>query len=77
MNFGAGTYGPGFVAGVCRRYAAGFGDGCASLGASHGFDPDLLRIGGAVILAIFGIVLLIPPLQAVMLSLGVRYRRTG
>lgn len=96
MNFGAGTYGLGFVAGAlstlspcvlplvpvllasavgAHRWGAfALGTGLAlsfaivgtilaTLGASLGFDPDLLRIGGAVILAIFGLVLLTPPLQ--------------
>ena len=96
MNFGAGTYGLGFVAGAlatlspcvlplvpvllasavgAHRWGA-FARGAglalsfaivgtilATLGASLSFDPDLLRIGGAVILAIFGLVILVPPLQ--------------
>jgi cytochrome c biogenesis protein CcdA len=96
MNFGAGTYGLGFVAGAlstlspcvlplvpvllasavgAHRYGAfALGVGLAlsfaivgtflaTLGASLGFDSDLLRVGGAVLLALFGIVLLAPPLQ--------------
>src|ERR1700734_2499645 len=35
----------------------------ATLGASLGLDPDTLRTVGAVILALFGLVLLIPRLQ--------------
>jgi cytochrome c-type biogenesis protein len=34
-----------------------------TLGASLGLDPDTLRIAGAVLLAIFGLVLLVPKLQ--------------
>jgi cytochrome c biogenesis protein CcdA len=96
LNFGAGTYGLGFVAGALSTlspcvlplvpvllasavgahrwgaFALGIGLALsfaivgtflATLGASLGFDPDLLRVGGAVILAIFGVVLLTPPLQ--------------
>lgn len=35
----------------------------ATLGASLGFDPDTFRLVGAVILALFGLVLLVPKLQ--------------
>jgi cytochrome c biogenesis protein CcdA len=96
MNFGAETYGLGFVAGalstlspcvlplvpVLLASAVGahrwgpfalatglalsfaiVGTILATLGASLGIDPDLLRMGGAVILAAFGLVLLVPALQ--------------
>jgi cytochrome c biogenesis protein CcdA len=98
MNFGAGTYGLGFVGGALSTlspcvlplvpvllasavgahrwgaFALGIGLALsfaivgtflATLGASLGVEPDLLRVGGAVILAIFGVVLLAPPLQDV------------
>lgn len=35
----------------------------ATLGASLGIDPDALRIVGAVVMAIFGLILLVPRLQ--------------
>ncbi len=35
----------------------------ATLGASFGLDPDTFRLVGAVILAVFGLILLIPRLQ--------------
>jgi cytochrome c biogenesis protein CcdA len=35
----------------------------ATLGASLGFDPDTFRLVGSVILAIFGLVLIVPKLQ--------------
>ena len=35
----------------------------ASAGARLGFDPDALRLGGACLLAAFGLVLVVPPLQ--------------
>ena len=35
----------------------------ATLGAKSGLDPDTLRTAGGVVLALFGAVLLIPPLQ--------------
>ena len=35
----------------------------ATIGASLGLDPDTFRLVGAVILAVFGLVLLVPKLQ--------------
>jgi cytochrome c-type biogenesis protein len=40
----------------------------ATLGASLGLDPDTFRVAGAVILAIFGLILLVPKLQDVFAS---------
>ena len=36
----------------------------ATVGASLGLDPDTFRTAGAVILAIFGLILLVPKLQS-------------
>jgi cytochrome c biogenesis protein CcdA len=96
MNFGAGTYGLGLIAGAlstlspcvlplvpvllasavgAHRWGAfALGSGLAlsfalvgifvaTLGASLGLDPDAFRQSGAVMLAVFGAVLLAPPLQ--------------
>lgn len=96
MNFGAGTYGLGFVAGALstlspcvlplvpvllasavnahRWGALALGAGLAvsftlvgvflvTVGVSLGLDPETFRLVGAVILAIFGTILLLPPLQ--------------
>jgi cytochrome c-type biogenesis protein len=96
MNFGAGTYGLGIVAGglstlspcvlplvpvllasavnAHRWGALALGGGLAlsftlvgiflaTLGASLGLDPDTFRVAGAVILALFGLILLTPKLQ--------------
>jgi len=40
----------------------------ATVGASLGLDPDTFRTVGAVILAIFGLILLVPQLQNVLAS---------
>jgi cytochrome c biogenesis protein CcdA len=40
----------------------------ATLGASLGLDPDTFRVAGAVILALFGLILLFPRLQEVFAS---------
>ena len=96
MNFGAGTYGLGLVAGALstlspcvlplvpvliasavtahRWGAVALGAGLAlsfsfigiflaTVGASLGLDPDTFRTVGAVILAAFGLILLVPRLQ--------------
>src|SRR5258707_12376934 len=40
----------------------------ATVGASLGLDPDTFRTAGAVILTIFGVILLVPKLQAMFAS---------
>jgi cytochrome c biogenesis protein CcdA len=78
MNFGPATYGLGLLVAAAlnahRWGAMALGIGLAlsftivgiflaTLGASLGLDPDTFRTAGACILAVFGLILLVPKLQ--------------
>ena len=49
----------------------------ATVGASLGLDPDTFRTAGAVILAIFGLILLVPKLQIVFATATGALSNTG
>jgi cytochrome c-type biogenesis protein len=49
----------------------------ATVGASLGLDPDTFRTAGAVILAIFGLILLVPQLQNVFATATGALRNAG
>ena len=49
----------------------------ATVGASLGLDPDTFRVAGAVILAIFGLILLVPRLQNVFATATGALSNTG
>jgi cytochrome c-type biogenesis protein len=49
----------------------------ATLGANSGLDPDMLRTGGGVVLAIFGAILLMPILQDLFARAAARLSDSG
>jgi cytochrome c-type biogenesis protein len=49
----------------------------ATLGASLGFDPDIFRTVGAVTLALFGLILLVPKLQEVFARITSAFSSSG
>lgn len=63
-------------AGLALSYMV-MGMAVAPLGAALGLDPETLRIAGAVLIVLFGVVLLVPPLQAGLATLTAGASNTG
>ena len=63
-------------AGLALSYMV-MGMAIAPLGAALGLDPDTLRIAGAVLIVLFGVVLLVPALQAGLAKITAGASNTG